>query len=590
MYPVLPAGDDMRPDLAIEDVSVTQTAFEDAPVTVRAEVHCRGFAADETVVAELLDDKQKVVETLTQPVGEQNPLVFRFQTRPVRQGVLFYQLRVKAGEEQVTKEATQKNNSRLVKIERGKKPLRILYVGGRPNWEFKFLNRALADDPQLELVGLLRIAKREAKFDWRGHKGKSKNSLFRGFENEAEEAVEQYDEPVLVRVNTRTPEELKGGFPKTAKELFQFDALVIDDLEAEFFTQDQQELIQEFVSRRGGGFLMLGGPLSYRHGKYQRTPIGGLLPVKLNQAPPKEFGESYRLSLTREGWLQPWMRLRKQRTGEQTRLEEMPDYLTVNRVQNLKPGASVLATMTDNTGREFPALVTQRFGRGRSAALLVGDYWRHQLKQPEQENAGTQRKDFGKAWRQMFRWLVADVPEPVEIELVESEENDSVQLRVRVRDEKFAAQENAQVKLAVHSSGQKTPIILQTEPALDAPGVFQAEFLPRESGGYRVTADVSTLEGVTVGQAETGWVTQPQVQEFRRITLDRKALEQLAAQTGGRVLTYDELDEFAQTLPTTNVPVTEYRSDPLWHQPWFFLLALGCLVGEWGLRRWKGYP
>ena len=35
--------------------------------------------------------------------------------------------------------------------------------------------------------------------------------------------------------------------------------LVVDDLEAGFFTHDQLSLIQRFVSERGGGLLLLGG-------------------------------------------------------------------------------------------------------------------------------------------------------------------------------------------------------------------------------------------------------------------------------------------------------------------------------------------
>ena len=29
---------------------------------------------------------------------------------------------------------------------------------------------------------------------------------------------------------------------------------------------------------------------------------------------------------------------------------------------------------------------------------------------------------------------------------------------------------------------------------------------------------------------------------------------------------------------------------PLWHNPWLFLVALGALVAEWGLRRNQGLP
>ena len=65
-----------------------------------------------------------------------------------------------------TSEQTLANNSRLVVVDQGGGPYRVLYVSGRPNWEFKFLRRAIAEDEQVQLVGLLRIARRQPKFDF----------------------------------------------------------------------------------------------------------------------------------------------------------------------------------------------------------------------------------------------------------------------------------------------------------------------------------------------------------------------------------------------------------------------------------------
>ena len=105
-------------------------------------------------------------------------------------------------------------------------------------------------------MGLIRIAKKEARFDFRG-RTESSNPLFRGFGEEDEDETEQYDEAVLVRMNTRDADELARGFPKEAEELFSYHAVIVDDLEADFFKTSQQALLEEFVSRRGGGFLML---------------------------------------------------------------------------------------------------------------------------------------------------------------------------------------------------------------------------------------------------------------------------------------------------------------------------------------------
>ena len=51
-----------------------------------------------------------------------------------------------------------------------------------------------------------------------------------------------------------------------------------------------------------------------------------------------------------------------------------------------------------------------------------------------------------------------------------------------------------------------------------------------------------------------------------------------------------DLEQFVADLPNRRIPVTEPWIYPLWHQLWVFLFAACCLIGEWGLRRWKGLP
>ncbi len=77
-----------------------------------------------------------------------------------------------------TGEQTSANNSRLVVVDQGDGPYRVLYVSGRPNWEFKFLSRAIEEDEQVQLVGLIRIAKRQPKFDFRNPQDQSTQRVY----------------------------------------------------------------------------------------------------------------------------------------------------------------------------------------------------------------------------------------------------------------------------------------------------------------------------------------------------------------------------------------------------------------------------
>ena len=619
VYPVVVGSDDPIKDVALQKVTVTQTAFEDAPVSIQADVTSIGFSGTDLVaqLTELGDGPTSGSPAHEKPVGEQSQkapadggtLAFRFQVRPEKSGIRFYRLRVAARNElveftrpEISSEATLANNSRILAVDRGKGPYRVLYVAGRPNWEYKFLRRALDEDSQIQMSSLIRIAKREPKLDFRGRAGESSNPLFRGFGNQSKEETERYDQPVIRPIAPTEDEfeRLRAGFPKTPEELYRYHAVILDDLEAEFFTRDQMMLLQKFVSERGGGFLMLGGQESFHEGLYNRTPIGDMLPVYLDRPtlPSPEGG--VRLNLTREGWLQPWARLRNNETDEKQRLADTPPFQVLNDVRDLKPGATVVATASDRSGKVHPALVVQRFGNGRASASTIGDWWHWGFSNQEA------RQDMDKAWRQLARWLVADVPARIEtlVEDIPSDPNQSLLLQVRVRDEKFQPMDDASVTLTVWPVGladaavpgtnslnptNVAPFVrLRAEPALSGPGLFQATFVPRQAGGYLAEAVVTNTVGAEVGRAQVGWSSDPSAEEFRSLKPNRALLEEIARKTGGEVIDLNNLEAFAGSLPQRKVPIAESWTIPLWHQPVVFLLALACFIGEWTLRRWKG--
>ncbi|MBL9191536.1 MAG: hypothetical protein JNJ82_04195 [Opitutaceae bacterium] len=604
VYPVVVGRDRPVRDLSLQQVNVSQASFEDAPVSVQADVAMSGFRG-EPVAARLTDIAGQVVAESTQTAGADGEVQpFRFRLKPDAPGLGFYRLEVQSGNATppgtgAPEEATQANNRRVLAVDRGQGPFRILYVSGRPNWEFKFFNRALAEDQQLDLVALIRVAKREPKFDFLGRGGETSNPLYRGFGNQAAEDVQRYDQPVLVRLNTKDELELRQGFPRTAEELYGYHAVVLDDVEAAFFTTEQAQLLQTFVSERGGGVLMLGGMESFREGAYHRTPIGDLLPVYLDRGdetgtePVEAAPPPVQFQLAREGWFQAWARLYETEDRERARLEAMPPFRVVNRVRGTKPGASIIATGRDETGREVPALVVQRFGRGRSAALLAGDFWRWGMRDAERQ------EQLGKAWRQLARWLVADVPARVQIESLPMTEDahGSVTLTVRVRDARFKPVEDAAVTLDVEPvlfagdpPEESTTIRLRAEPVPGEPGAYALPYVPRRNGGFRARAVVLNETGAELGRAETGWSTDLAADEFRSLAPNVPLLEDLARKTGGEVVAASQLEDFVRRLPERRAPVMELKAEPLWHTPVMFALALACLAAEWGLRRWKGLP
>ena len=585
VFPVIFGSGNAGRDLAIAGTAVTLTSFDDAPVTVQADVAVSGFGGEE-IVGRLMPpggDGKPVAEQTMKVPRDAGKVVFRFQIRPEKSGITFYRLTVGAKSDGAGPEMTMANNEEVLTVDRGRGPYRVLYVSGRPNWEFKFLRRSLEGDDQTQLVGLIRIAKREPKFDFRGRAGESSNPLFRGFGNQSKEEVERYDQPVLVRMGTEDAQELSGGFPKTPEELFRYRAVIVDDLEAEFFSAEQMSLLQRFVSERGGGFLMLGGGESFGDGNFSRTAVGDMLPVYLDTRTRSAPGE-LQFALTREGWLQPWARLRTREQDESKRLAEMPKPGLLNRTGAPKPAAMVVATVSDGEV-EHPAIVAQQFGRGRTAALTVGDFWQTGFGDEQRQ------KDLGRAWRQMVRWLVADVPALIEARTELQADAQTMRIEIRARDAKFAPMENARVNVELWREGaadDKSRLTLPAEASPSEPGVYVANFIPRESGGWRVAAKLTNEAGADAGTVQTGWSSNLEAREFRELLPNRALMEQLALRTGGEVVPPDGLGAFIRGLRERRAPVNEMVTEPLWHNAWVFLFALACFLGEWGIRRRSG--
>ena len=633
IFPVIVQTEQTLNDLQIKNVVTGVSNFERAPVTFDILLGGRNVRGQEATI-EVIDDggNTLVSQDLKMPKDrDEISIAVRLETQ-IR-GVQAYSLFATLKGDKVAKkirdsnfvdslmlesksEITLANNLRNVIVDRGTGPYRILYIAGRPNWEFKFIRRAVAVDREIDLVGLLRIAKREAKFAFRDQSVDSGNTLFSGFENNGDDSVEQFDEPVFTRLGIRDPLELKDGFPDKQADLFKYQMIVVDDLEASFFTPTQLQLLRQFVSQRGGTLLMLGGTEAFRGREFFDGPLAQLSPFYIDDPSAKQ-PTALRYSLTREGWLEPSLRLQNDQAPEQERLSKMPIFAIPKQVRGAKPGAVVYAQGQASDGSTQPILAVQRFGQGKSATLLVNDFWRWALQNPpllanedseslkparpvlQSESAEDQIARNNPAliaWRQMFRWLINDVPNRLRIEPVETNTGGASNINVHVRDEKYLAQDNAKVELVLQTPDKKS-LTLATQVSATRAGLFAGQALANKDGAYIVTAKASELRvnSAVVSDAEqqtavAGFVIETMAEEFRSLSPNIDLLEQLAKRTGGRVLRIEDLNEAAAGLVQMDVPESITRTEPIWHNAALLGFALLAIASEWGLRRWRGLP
>ena len=165
-------------------------------------------------------------------------------------------------------------------------------------------------------------------------------------------------------------------------------------------------MIADFVSQRGGGFMMLGGRNSFSAGRYQNTPIVDVLPVRLSDTESDFVVDNLRVELSDYGRSAQLMNLNPGADETVVDWDELPPLTEFNRVDEAKVGAIVLANVeTESSGRDRPVLLAyQRYGRGRAMAFTSSSSWRWQM---EMDHEDMTHELF---WRQMLRWLVSSSP------------------------------------------------------------------------------------------------------------------------------------------------------------------------------------
>jgi uncharacterized membrane protein len=420
---------------------------------------------------------------------------------------------------------------------------RILYVEGEPRWEYKFLRRAVDDDPALHIVSMLRT---------------TENKIYRqGIEN---------------------PRELANGFPNKAEELFDFQGIILGSVESGFFTATQQELIRQFVDRRGGGALFLGGRWALADGGYRVPPFAELLPVNLPQRKNTFQRQMVAPELTDAGKQSLICRIEDDPEKSANHWEILPYLANYQDAGTPKPGAVVLLRMNVG-GNRLPLLITENYGRGRTAVFATAGSWRWRMQQPAGDIS---QETF---WRQLLRWLVSATPSRVVASTpnAQLEDDGRIELRAEVRDGSYVPASDAQVQVnIIRPDGSAETAALRPEPL--TPGVYSTEWNAAKTGSY-VAEITARRAGQELGRDVVTFRREDGAAENFHQEQNRELLEKLAAETGGRYYKPGKARQLAQEISYSEAGITAREMKDLWNMPAVFIVVIALRSAEWLLRR-----
>ena len=528
-------------DVEIEDVGLAEKAFAQTRVAATVTLTQHGYVGEKARLTVRDGDKmlasreisfgpdgREQAETLFFPAGAAGAKSISFGVEPL------------AGEENLANNAI----SRPILVSDSKR--RILYIEGEPRWEFKFIRRAVDDDPSVQIVSLLRT---------------SENKIYRqGISN---------------------PDELANGFPVRPEDLFWYSRIIVGSVDADYFTPLQQELLREYVDRRGGGVLFLGGRSSLSDGGWSASSLNELLPTFLPQGRNNFHRNPATVELTSAGVESPITRLLDDPEKNAERWRKLTYLADYEDPGTPKPGATVLASM--NAGRrKLPLLVTQNYGHGRTAVMATGGTWRWQMS----EALGDPSHDT--FWRQLLRWLVADTPGPVSASIPARILMDEgrVQITAQVHDRQFQPAPDAHV--SAHVVGPEgVNAVIDLSPSQETPGTYQADWTAEKPGAYlaEVTAEPGGAQQQELGRDVVTFQREDGVAENFHTGQNRRFLEQLASQTGGRYWKPADLNSLPRDISYSDAGISVRSTKELWDMPIVFALLMGLPAGEWLLRR-----
>ncbi|PCI79264.1 MAG: hypothetical protein COB20_05115 [SAR86 cluster bacterium] len=550
--------EDIPQDIGIVDVSAAKTVLEGSVFNVQVAVNHQGYEGQQVELS-IMDGETQVVSDVVTLGAEGVTRRFELEITPERPDLIVYDLNV----ELQAGEIIDKNNSYSFLVDNTEKAvLDILYLEGHPRNEYKFIRRAVTGDKSLRLATYLQTG------------------------------PEKY-----YRQGIESATELSSGFPENREELFEYEAIVLGDIEFDFFDAEQLQMIEDFVAERGGGFLMSG----MVDEEFIGSPIADILPVTLVEEGflPSHLrggirrgdhptGELFYPRLTRNGEFSPLLRLSANDSENQALWRQLPELQGTYVTGRIKPGAEVLLEhpLLQYQNQALPLLTSQRYGSGRSMSLTTASTWRWQMMLPAADESHET------LWRQILRWLAVSAPERITIEFDREFYNvgDEVNVRAVVLNNEYEADNDATLWMQT-SNPLEEFIDAPMEWDIEEDGVYRASFMAEEEGVYSLLVDVTSAAGEasdSSAEKTAAFVVTPSLREYTNAELDSGLLARIAEVSGGSYFNLSEASELTSAIEfTPNAYSREVQID-LWDRPWLLALLILLLCVDWVSRRTKG--
>lgn len=530
-------------DVSINNIVMQEVAFSGDRVPVRVHLQSEGYEQRTARLSVLLNDRRVSSRVVRFDGGLQFEEV-DFRVDIYEKGAAQIDVVIEPFDDEVS--ITNNRITRSIRVVNEK--VNVLYIEGNARWEFRYLRAILKRDPRI-------------------------NATF----------IASNVGPEVAR---NSPEHIER-FPSKREEAFMYDLVILGDVDASFFSDEELGLLEELIRDRGASLLMLCGPM-HSPGSYQGTPVQTMLPVRFDPDEKwAEVSESVYPVLTPEGRSSLVMTLENEDDlndriwSRMAPMDQLPPLLAA------KPGATVLAVLSDSTERDqsYPLVAWQRYGTGKCMSIASDRLWRLRYK--------TGDKYHWRVWSQCIQFMTLSrlMGEHKRIRLETDRSSYFVgsqgRLYAHVLDDDFEPVVQSGFDVVVSGlDGAAASQQIKLQPDRSQAGLYEGYFTPSGPGRYRMEANEN--------DRKVSSVTEFQVSDIRQELTDTdmrlENLQRIADLTGGATLGVQELPKISSLVNGESLTTSVRSERPLWDHWLIILLLAGLLGAEWIIRRRHDLP
>jgi hypothetical protein len=547
-------------DIQVAKVEVSPIAYAEHLLPVRAVIKSSGYDGREVQVSLTQDvgatHAPPLLDSVSLTLDSQNGgQTVDLQLKPQQEGTFNFSITVPVAPE----EFTDQNNVYPFFVKVVKAKLKVLYIDGRPRWEYTFLKRALLRDPNVESMCMVEA-------------GDASRVTRRGF--------------------------------TTRKELFSYDVLILGDISPSLLSSEQLNMINDFVEDRGRSVIFLGGTHSLGRGGFGESALRGMLPIEIGPGGARQVRGAFSPTLTRDGLRHSITRLSDDQMENVAIWRDLPALTQFYQGTGIKLGATVLAEHVGAGLRARPVIVFQRYGNGIVLMIASDSLWRWAF---GAYPFGGDDSHYRKFWSGAIRWL-ASIRTEADLVNVKTDKgsyhrDEKVRVTAYVYDESYAPVSDAQLKaqLAMLDTRSSMPDSGEGEPPVkprvypassikftsDGNGRYSAEFTPVRDGHYNIRVEAYPAGGL-LGSDSTEFAVQTTALEFQSTQLEEAFLRDLADTSGGSYHHLKDIADLPSSIREVSDTYTFVRERGLWDNGIVLVIAAALLSTEWLLRKRRG--